>query len=130
MKSECCHGHPDNGDLATQTPAQEEETNLRADIADLEAELAELKQIGNEHYNNQIAVLQTERDRYKALAERRGEALDMAIDTLALDEELPRPEGKMQAWVDKYGDVTEYEILVRLREARAALAAHDEMAVD
>ncbi|MEE9149947.1 MAG: hypothetical protein V3U27_21425 [Candidatus Tectomicrobia bacterium] len=30
MKSECCHGHPDNGDLATQTPEQAEETDLRA----------------------------------------------------------------------------------------------------
>jgi len=30
MKSECCHQHPDNGDLATQTPAQTEETDLRA----------------------------------------------------------------------------------------------------
>ena len=30
MKSECCHQHPDNGDLATQDPAQREETDLRA----------------------------------------------------------------------------------------------------
>ncbi len=30
MKSECCHQHPDNGDLATQDPEQREETDLRA----------------------------------------------------------------------------------------------------
>jgi len=30
MKSECCHQHPDNGDLATQTEDQREETDLRA----------------------------------------------------------------------------------------------------
>ena len=30
MERECCHQHPDNGDLATQTPAQTEETDLRA----------------------------------------------------------------------------------------------------
>jgi hypothetical protein len=31
MKSECCHQHPDNGsDLAMQTEAQAEETDLRA----------------------------------------------------------------------------------------------------
>ena len=30
MKDECCHGHPDNGDLALQTESQREETDLRA----------------------------------------------------------------------------------------------------
>lgn len=30
MKTDCCHQHPDNGDLATQTEAQTEETDLRA----------------------------------------------------------------------------------------------------
>ena len=39
MKSECCHQHPDNGDLATQDPAQREETDLRAINADLLAAL-------------------------------------------------------------------------------------------
>ena len=35
MKNECCHQHPDNGDLATQTLEQTEETDLRAINAQL-----------------------------------------------------------------------------------------------
>ena len=30
MKNECCHQHPENGDLALQTEAQRAETDLRA----------------------------------------------------------------------------------------------------
>ena len=47
------------------------------------------------------------------------EAIDMAIDTLALDEQLPRPAGKIEAWVEKYGDVTDTAILERLRKTLA-----------
>ncbi|KKL52718.1 hypothetical protein LCGC14_2282650 [marine sediment metagenome] len=47
-----------------------------AENARLQAALAELKQVGNEHYNNRIAVLETEYDRAEALAERRGAALE------------------------------------------------------
>ena len=37
MKSECCHQHPDNGsDLALQTEAQREETDLREENARLQ----------------------------------------------------------------------------------------------
>jgi hypothetical protein len=46
------------------------------EIARLQADLAELKQVGNEHYNNRIAVLETERDGYKARDKLRGEALE------------------------------------------------------
>lgn len=42
MKSECCHQHPDNGDLATQDPTQREETDLRATNAKLLEALEEL----------------------------------------------------------------------------------------
>ena len=67
-------------------------TTLRflATIARLQADLAELRQVGIESYNNQIAVLQArveelefwwntterERDRYKAVAERQKEVLE------------------------------------------------------
>ncbi len=39
MKNECCHQHPDNGDLALQTEAQRAETDLRDTNAQLLAAL-------------------------------------------------------------------------------------------
>ncbi len=48
MKSECCHQHPDNGDLAVQTEAQAEETDLRAVNAALLEALEKVAQDADE----------------------------------------------------------------------------------
>ncbi len=42
MNNECCHQHPENGDLALQTEAQREETDLRDVNAQLLAALEKL----------------------------------------------------------------------------------------
>ncbi len=60
-----------------------------------------------------VEELQAAAEREKGLRE----ALTMAIDTLELDQEVPRPKGKLEAWVAKYGDVTDTVILKRLRAA-------------
>ena len=46
-----------------------ENARLQTRVEEAEAGLAELKQVGNEHYNNRIAVLETERDRLQARVE-------------------------------------------------------------
>ena len=61
MKDECCHGHPDNGDLATQTESQRAETDLRdVNTALLEAlEIIQLEASEADESDNPYNVLES-----------------------------------------------------------------------
>ena len=75
MNNECCHQHPDNGDLALQTEEQRAETDLRDVKAQL---LKELEQAEHLFGSVRIEIVSEDYDQANSAAAR-GEFLCCAV---------------------------------------------------